>query len=105
MKQMKNLNGLPLSDLLFEVDRQFVHKPSKRKDALVTYDYSLGKFPNNWCFTVTNDWHQWLDKHLNIDFYGATPEAAVRNFLQYVIDNKINVHKLMYTKPQKRNKV
>jgi hypothetical protein len=83
-----------LSELLEEVDALFVH--ASRKPSLATYDYSLGRFPYGWNFSVVNSWHKWSDAKLKNDFGSwNTPEGAVQEFLDYVKKNKINVKSLM----------
>lgn len=81
-----------LSQLLNKVDALFSHVPTRRNE---TYNYSLGRFPSGWNFTVTNSWHKWMDRNLNHEFgLYATPEAAVVAFLNYVEDNQISVKEL-----------
>lgn len=86
---MKNL-----SELLKEVDSLFVHK--SRAVRLSSYDYTLGRFPYGWSFSVTNSWYKWSDAGLKHEFGAwSTPEAAINEFLQYVKDNHIKVESLM----------
>lgn len=86
---MKNLNLL-----IDEVDKLFKHK--NNPSGPWTFDYSLGKFPQGWQFSVVNSWHKWSAKKLKHVFgVWTTPEAAIAEFLDYVRDNKINVAKLM----------
>jgi len=83
-----------LSELLKEVDALFPH--ASRKPRLSSYDYTLGRFPYGWSFSVTNSWYKWSDARLKHEFGAwSTPEAAVNEFLQYVKDNHINVESLM----------
>lgn len=83
-----------LSELLKKVDDLFVHKT--REVRLATFDYSLARFPYGWTFNLINSWHKWLDAGLSTDFHvWQTPEAAVREFLEYVEKNDINVASLM----------
>ena len=83
-----------LKTLLDRVDKLFIHK--SRAVKLSTYDYTLGRFPYGWTFSVTNSWPKWSAKNLKHEF-GAwnEPEYAVKDFLDYVKLNKINVAKLM----------
>lgn len=61
-----------------------------------TYDFYLGKFSHGWQFNVTNSWQAWMTKGLTYTFGTyAIPEQAVRAFLEYVQENKINVRSLM----------
>ena len=81
-----------LSDLLKRVDALFAGVPRRINE---TYNYSLGRFPSGWCFSVTNSWQKWMDRGLKHDFrLSATPEGAVEAFLSYVAENKINVAEL-----------
>jgi hypothetical protein len=80
-----------LRALLMEVDKMF---PSS-KPKLSSYNYSLGKFPYGWQFTVVNNWYAWADKGLQHEFgVYSQPELAVLAFLDYVKTNKINVRYL-----------
>ena len=92
-----------LSELLEEVDSLFVHK--SREPRLATYDYSLGRFPFGWNFSVINSWGKWLDAGLKHEF-GAwnTPEASVHEFLNYVKANNVNVESLMDKSVEKKAK-
>jgi len=85
-------NMKDLKTLLLEADKMF---PSSKKPKLATYNYSLGKFPYGWVFTVVNNWYRWMDKGYKTNF-GAyqEPEYAVAAFLSYVKEHKINVRKL-----------
>lgn len=86
---MKNL-----SEYFEEVDSLFIHK--SRKPRLSTYDYTLGRFPHGWCFSVVNSWYKWSDAGLKHQFgVWSTPEAAINEFLEYVKDNHIKVKLLM----------
>jgi hypothetical protein len=82
-----------LSALLREVDSLF-SKPQTGVN--FTYNYSLGRFPIGWQFTVTNNWYRWSDKGLEHQFgVHTTPEGAVQAFLDYVKTNNIDVAELM----------
>jgi len=83
-----------LKTLLTKVDRLFQHKSREAK--LSSYDYTLGRFPYGWTFSVTNSWYKWSDAKLKHEF-GAwnEPEYAIKDFLDYVETNNINVKKLM----------
>jgi hypothetical protein len=79
----------PLEQLLRQVDDLFAHVPTRLNE---TYNYSLGRFPSGWCFSVTNDWNKWMERGLSHEFrLFETPELAVEAFLTYVVANKINV--------------
>jgi len=83
-----------LSKLLEEADALFVHK--SREVRLSSYDYTLGRFPYGWSFSVINSWNKWSDANLKHEFgVWSTPEDAVYDFLQYVKDNHVNVELLM----------
>lgn len=63
-----------------------------------TYNYTLGKFPGGWKFTVSNNWYNWSEKGLKHSFGVYTePEYAIQAFLNYVRDNGIDVNKLADT--------
>ncbi len=83
-----------LSDLLKEVDALFPH--ASRKPRLSSYDYTLGRFPYGWSFSVTNSWYKWSDARLKHEFGAwSTPEGAIQEFLDYVKANHVNVESLM----------
>jgi len=81
-----------LNNLLKEVDKLF---PSFSEPKLCTYNYTLGKFPYGWVFTVTNNWYAWSERDLEHNF-GAykEPEYAIQAFLDYVAAHKIDVMEL-----------
>lgn len=90
-----------LSMLLSEVDKLFKHKSTKHR--LSTYDYTLGRFPSGWQFSVVNSWYRWNDASHQHQFgVYEKPEQAVAAFLDYVHRNKINVAKLMEAPPLMR---
>lgn len=92
-----------LSDLLKEVDALFPH--ASRKPRLSSYDYTLGRFPYGWSFSVTNSWYKWMDAGLNHQFGAwSTPEGAVLEFLDYVKTNRVNVESLMDKSAEHRAK-
>jgi hypothetical protein len=83
-----------LSKLLKEVDALFPH--ASRKPHLSSEDYTLGRFPYGWSFSVSNSWHRWGDAGLIYEFGAwSTPEGALQEFLDYVKSNNINVESLM----------
>jgi hypothetical protein len=90
----KSMPSTPtLEQLLREVDALFT-KPQISIN--FTYNYSLGRFPKGWCFTVTNNWYRWSDRGLEHQFRVlATPQAAVQAFLDYVKAHNIDVADLM----------
>jgi len=99
MTNKKVYESMSLQELLVEVDLLF----KEDHEVAVSYNYSLNKFPAGWNFTVTNDWHQWMDKGYKHQFGIYTyPEGCVIAFLNYVRNKKINVYKLAthYTKKQ-----
>lgn len=67
--------------------------PDKEKQ-LATYNFTLGRFPGHWRFSVVNSWHKWSQNKLETQFSAYSPEEAVSAFLTYVRENKINVKKL-----------
>jgi hypothetical protein len=82
-------SATPLGQLLKQADDLFAHVPKRLNE---TYNYSLGRFPSGWSFTVTNSWHKWMDRGLAHEFrLFETPEGAVEAFLTYVAANKIKV--------------
>jgi len=86
---MKNL-----SDLLQEVDALFGH--TSREPKLSPYDYTLGRYPYGWNFSIRNSRYKWNDANLKHDFgVWQIPENAVREFLDYVKENNIDVESLM----------
>jgi hypothetical protein len=81
-----------LSELLNEVQTHFAQT---QKGPSYTYDYTLGKFPDGWCFNVVNSWHKWVAANRQHEFGRyQTPEEAVQAFLNYVRENRIMVHGL-----------
>lgn len=60
-----------------------------------TFNYSLGKFPAGWQFSVNNNWCNWSAKKLTHTFgiYNK-PEHAISAFLEYVKREGIDVKKL-----------
>lgn len=88
-----NIDIIDLKQLLIEVDKLF---PKRKKPYLTCYNYTLGKFPYGWVFSVVNSWQNWSNNNLQHKF-GAyeQPEYAVHAFLNYVKENKINVKKLI----------
>jgi hypothetical protein len=83
-----------LSALLNDVDALFRH--ASRKPRTTSYDYTLGRFPYGWSFSVTNSWYKWNDAGLKHEFGAwSTPEGAVQEFLDYVANNHIDVESLM----------
>lgn len=83
-----------LKELLNKADRLF---PSTEKPELSPYNYTLGRFPYGWKFTVTNNWYAWSDAGLKHDFGTyKEPEYAVRAFLDYVAENNIDVPMLCH---------
>jgi hypothetical protein len=87
------INMLSLEDLIKKVDELWVYNKKNRKYGV--YSYTIGKFPQYWCFGVTNSWQKWMDKKYEHQFYAYTIEGCIINFLLYVKKNKINVSKLM----------
>ena len=86
-----------LNELLKEIDKLFPTK--KIENVADSYSFSLSRFQRGfWCFNVVDDWHKWLDKKLQSEFYGSTPQEAIRNFLEYVKENKIKVKQLSHIK-------
>jgi len=87
----KNVWVMPLADLLQVVDELF----PKSENKMTCYNYSIGRMPYGWRFTVTNSWQKWMSKKLQHDF-GAydTIEACLAAFLEYVIKNKIEPYKI-----------
>ena len=60
-------------------------------------NYCLRKMPSGWEFTVENDWAMWEDLGLRYEFgVFDTPESAVKAFLDYVKENKVDVRGLCY---------
>lgn len=83
-----------LKSLLAQVDKLF---PPSKSGTLDTYNYSLGKFPRGWQFVLTNDWYKWADKRYEHQFgLYREPEYAVKAFLDYVKEKKINVKALCH---------
>jgi len=83
-----------LKSLLAEVDALF---PKAKKNRLDTYNYSLGKFPRGWQFVLTNNWYGWAENGYEHQFgLYQEPEHAIKAFLRYVKEHKINVKKLCH---------
>lgn len=83
-----------LKELITKADNLFVHKDGKPR--LYTYDYTLGRFPYGWNFSVVNSWQKWLKKGLTHEFgVYQELEQAIWAFLNYVEQNEIDVAKLM----------
>lgn len=71
--------------------------PKVKSRKFYPYNYILAKFPvkNGWCFTLVNDWNNWLNLKYQTKFDNFnTPKEAIIAFLEYVYENKINVRKL-----------
>lgn len=69
--------------------------PTSDKPTLSTYNFTLGCFPYGWVFNVVNDWHKWMDRGFKTKFGAySTPSLAIRAFLNYVDENKIDVMSL-----------
>ena len=83
-----------LKTLLMEVDCLFIHKNRNKSPHI--YDYTLGRFPNGWTFSVVNSWQKWIDAGFQHDFgaYGS-PENALYSFLVYVEKYNIPIQYLM----------
>jgi hypothetical protein len=80
------MNTESLEALLNEVDQLFTHRPSQ------VYEYTLGRFAHGWCFKVVNNWNAWSAANRQHEFGPhATPQEALRDFLDYVKENRIHV--------------
>lgn len=84
-----------LLELLSKANALFSRKyPNAKADS---YNFTLGKMPRGWRFSVINSWQTWHEKHLETDFgLYAEPEHAVEAFLSYVKENNIDVVSLMH---------
>lgn len=76
-----------LSELIAAVDEHFNRdKPSG------VYLYTLGRFQHGWVFNVVENWTRWMSARLKHQFGPhEKPEAAVKEFLDYVKQNRIMV--------------
>jgi len=64
-----------------------------------SYPFTFGLYNKNglWRFDVINNWYAWDDKKFEHQFgWFQNPENAVKAFLCYVEQHKINVKKLQY---------
>lgn len=83
-----------LEQLLRECDQLW----SYDEPIAYTFNYTLGRFPGGWQFSVTNDWYKWNDAGLKHTFgVYTTASGAIRAFLNYVRENKIDVRALAHT--------
>jgi hypothetical protein len=87
--------GCASLDVLLEcVTRLF---KTYKDDGAQTHTFTLTNQNGMWSFNVINSWHKWHAKHLRFEFgWFQKPENAVKCFLLYVEQNKINVKKLQY---------
>lgn len=82
---------MPLKELIEVVDALF---PTS-KPKLSCYNYGIDRMPYGWCFVVTNSWQAWSRKKLQHNFGAYSEiEGCLAAFLEYVIKNKIEPHKL-----------
>ena len=78
-----------LGELLNEVQTHFAQTQKRR---CYTYDFTLGKFPDGWCFKVVNSWQKWMAANRQHEFGNyQTPEEAVQDFLNYIREHRIMV--------------
>jgi len=90
---MKNWQSDDLSFLLKETSKLF--KTYKKGNC--THTFALYNHNGGWAFHVVNSWHKWTDKKLEFEFgWFKEPQNAVKAFLFYVEQHKINVKKLQY---------
>ena len=84
-----------LETLIKEVDALFPTSPDC--EGILSYNYTLGRFPCGWKFSVTNNWYNWSDKRLEHQFgVYKKPEYALQAFLNYVKENNIDVMALTH---------
>lgn len=79
-----------LAELLAKADGLFNHdKPSG------CYQFTIGRFPHGWTFSVVNSWHRWSGAGRTHQFGPCpTPEEAIIAFLSSVKDNGMWVEQL-----------
>jgi hypothetical protein len=83
-----------LTELLNKATKLF---KTYKDDGFHTHTFCLISQNGMWAFNVINSWHKWHAKHLKFEFgWFQKPENAVKCFLLYVDQNKINVKKLQY---------
>lgn len=90
--KIKEIEKMSLAQLIAEIDNRF--KTKKQKYSQITW--SLIRWNNGyWSVKVYDDWHKWMDKNIKEQtnqYY--FPEFACREFLKWVIKNKINLKEL-----------
>ena len=86
------LKVMPCCDMILLAENLF---PKWRKPRLTSYNFTIGYMPYGYSFRVVNSWHKWLDKGYAFQFgTHKVIDDCIREFLNYVRDNKINVKKL-----------
>jgi hypothetical protein len=82
----------PFDILLAMVDSLF---PATTKAETSCYNYTIGRMPYGWVFSVINNWRGWMDKGYEHKF-GAykIPAHCLAAFLEYVVKNNIEPEKL-----------
>jgi hypothetical protein len=90
---MKNWQSNDLSFLLNEASKLFKTYPKGN----CIHTFELVNHNGGWSFKIINSWHKWMDKNLEFEFgWFREPEGAVKGFLFYVDQHKINVKKLQH---------
>ena len=87
-----NIDKLLLDELIWEIYLCFKTKPDV-KTPINMFSLTCDE-QGYWKIEVTDDWHKWLENGIEMKYRYPTPETACREFLKFLIKNKIDVKEL-----------